>query len=271
MAINVIKFDLEIKKKKKWIFVSNKAPVRELFDESFVTDSSFGGDFSEQLALEWENIEYKEIRILNSPKNLLGFTTAGNLKVFLFEKNTTAVRSKYSMSVEVIAFGDSAVERILNRASLQVRRITSIKRLKCKHIDGTKIFIYPVNSTSGDIYSYELKVRADLKSPFTAGNTEKVKWGIVILIIFAAISLFFISSNATLDQTTQTRSLFPTVCLSIFCSGIVFLILDLSVHYIVPLISGPMDKKVEIKDLSSVVETREVFTDQSVPELKVPE
>lgn len=158
--MNVIKFDIEIKKLRFWH--KNLGNVKAQIEAGFQAELDFVGNYTDRLKEEWENIQLPLVKALNSSGFLIGYATSKNIKIFLFEKNNTGLRGKNNLALEVISYGDLPVEQILNESFSKIKSV--LKKLRCSHINNTKIFIFPFDSATRDIFSYELKVRANLKA-----------------------------------------------------------------------------------------------------------
>lgn len=242
----------------------NDPSVRNLIDRSFVHELEPAGNIIEQARLQWSKLEFTNVRALISPIYLIGYTTTQNTKVFVFEKTNANLRSRNNLSVEVIALGDLPVEKILNYAFMQIRSILKPLSLQCKHIDDARIYIYPYDTSTKDIYSPELKIRADLKSKFVASRFEYVKWMIIFAIVCISFVMFF-----TVDPAIT--STMKSIYLSLLCSGVFILLQDAIVFFLVPFLTQSGYKRVEIKNLSSVVETSSLLDVSKNSDLVVPQ
>jgi len=286
--MNVIKFDLEIKKRVAFGTLRNKVSawmkkglpptVGELFTQAFSSEHDFAGNFNDALRDEWDKISFAQVKALLTVDQLVGSATTNGIQVFLFEKNVHALQSRNNSSIEVIAFGDLPVTQILNYSFKKIWRVLSKKSLKCSHIDETRIFIYPFDSRDRDIQSSELKIRADLKSRFSFGRTEIWRWAIILLVTIIGLVLVLIAGEpaptgapqSTGQSAANSASPFRPVYFSIMCSGIFFLLLDLTTHFIVPFFAGRNNRQVEINDLSSVVEAEGMTRNRETPNLTEP-
>lgn len=264
--MNVIKFDIEIKKRK---FGSKKlANVKRHIEDCFKNELDFEGSFPDRLKEEWNSIDFASVKALNSEGFLIGYVTSKNIKIFLFEKNNTGLRGKHNIAIEVIAFGDLPVELILNESFFKIKKV--IKKLKCNHINDTRIFIFPFDTSTRDIFSYELKVRANLKNPFNINTNDIIRWAAMFLIacVFAVMYLKIDTSTKELklDNTAAAN-----IYISISGSAIFYLIGDLILYLVVPLFKRRSFRNVEITDLSSVVEAKSDLPISQTEKLTIPE
>lgn len=261
--MNVIKFEIEIlisnnifKRFINKIFYKKKLnPISGYINENFKNEIECDGDFVSKLHNEWNSLFFENITTLNSPKYLLGYTTTKNIKIFVFEKQNSGLRNKSNIAVDVISFGELDVEVVFNES---IKKIQSILRpLSCKHINNSQIFIFPYNSQNKDIYSYELKVKAIVKS-IKLSNFEGYSWGIMFLISFLSIVIYFLTENP------DTKN----ICLVLMGSGIT-LFAEIFI-YIIKKIAGHFKKNVYIQNMSSVVDTIDISTLTKEEELKIP-
>jgi hypothetical protein len=266
--MNVIKFDIEINKKR--FFADKEKTIKEQINNCFQGELDFQGDFVERLKEEWNNIQLEQVKALNSPKFLIGYATSRNIKIFLFEKSNTGLRGKNNIALEVIAFGDLPVDQILNESFSKIQKVNT--SLKCNHINDTRIFIFPFDSTTKDIFNYELKVRAELRSPYQVNNNDIFRWVFMLIIASISIILYFNLNNSNLESNkADNNDVLLNIYLSICGSAIFYLITDLVVYFIIPLCKRKNHRKIEINNLSSVVEARTEYVPESVEQLTIPE
>lgn len=262
--MNIIKFDIEIKKNILYFSYFSKKSAREIIENCFVKKLEFEGNLKECLKNEWDNIKLPELKALCSHEYLIGYTTTKNIKVFLFEKDNTNLRGKDNVSLEVISFGDLPVEQILNESFIKIKSI--VTKLKCEHINDTRIFIFPYDSIKKDIYTYELKIRADLKSRFNIKFSDFIRWGFIFLTITICAILFLKAYSKLLLENPLLR-----IYLSIIAAGIFYLLCDFITLVLIPLIFKRGHMRVEINNLSSVVETGVDSYNTQSKELNIPE
>ncbi len=255
--MNVIKFDIEIK---KGFWLKRDLTIKNHVKSCLENELDFEGDFAQVISNEWNNLTYTNIKSLNSPNFLLGYLTSKNIRIFLFEKDSSSVRGRNNIAVEIIAFGDLSVEQILNQSFIKVKSV--IKDANCNHINETRIFIYPFDTSEKDIYSYDLKVRANLKSVYGAEKNDYIRWSCMALAIFVTIVLYI--------KTPSTDSTMLSVYQSIYLSAIFYLFTDLVLYVVIPFFRKRTFRNVEIADLSSVVETAQQFNNEE-EELTIPQ
>lgn len=266
--MNVIKFDIEIKK--GWFFADKKKSVKEQIVFAFEKELDFEGPFIDRLKEEWENIQLPSLKALNSSNFLVGFVTSKNIKIFLFEKNNTGLRGKNNIALEVIAYGDLPVEQILNESFTKIQSVND--NLKCNHINDTRIFIFPFDTSTRDIYNYELKVRAELKSPYNISKNDIFRW--IFMFLIAAISsiIYFKIDNSKADPTQKEKNdAILNIFISICGSAIFYLISDAVLYFVIPFFKRRSHRNVQINNLSSVVEARTELPFNDDEELIIPE
>jgi hypothetical protein len=266
--MNVIKFDIEIKK--GWYFPDKTKSVKEQIIDSFKNELEFEGDFNLRLQNEWTNIQLEQVKALNSPNLLVGYVTSMNIKIFLFEKNNTGLRGKNNIALEVISFGDLPVDQILNESFSKIQKTN--KNLSCNHINDTRIFIFPFDTATRDIYNYELKIRAELKRPYNITRSDSIRWLIMFLVATTSLILYFnLNSNTVATEDKESKDTLLNIYFSIFGSALFYLISDGIIYFLIPFFRKRNYRKIEITNLSSVVEARIESPMQSDEPLIIPE
>lgn len=266
--MNVIKYDIEINKKK--FFQDKTKTIKEEIVNSFKAELDFQGKFPERLKEEWRNIHFQQVRALNSDNLLVGYVTSMNIKIYLFEKSYTGLRGRNNIALEIIAFGDLPVERILNESFSKIQKTS--KNLNCSHINDTRIFIYPFDSATRDIYDYELKIRAEIKSPFSVSKADKIRWLFILLIaIIALLQYYKLNSYSVDEQTKINNTTWINIYLSLCGSALFYLLTDAIIFYVIPFFKRRSYRKVEITNLSSVVEARTELPIENDKQLIIPE
>lgn len=266
--MNVIKFDIEIKK--GWFLPDKQKTIKQLIVESFQKELDFQGDFIDKLKEEWSNVQFEQVRSLNSPVFLVGYVTSMNIKIFLFEKSNKGLRGRNNIALEVIAFGDLPVDQILNESFAKIQKTNT--DLVCSHINDTRIFIFPFSTATRDIYDYELKIRAELKRPYNVSKTDIGRWLFMFLIATLFIVMYFkLESNSLTPEKKEENSATLNTYISLFGSAIFYLLTDLVIYFLIPFFRRRSNRKIEINNLSSVVEARTELPDQNDEQLNIPE
>lgn len=250
--MNVISYEIEIKRSKLfgYDFSDKKKTVFELLSNSFNDELELSkDDIKSSLDNEWDNISHSELKAIYNNKNCCGYGTTENLKFFLFEKENSNTRSKNNITVELIAFGKLDVSKILNHSYLKTKNIIGNKSLVCNYIDGSKALIYPFNTQDNDIYSYELKVKAELISRYNIGPKVFSRW--IVMFIGFLIALVYRSNQ---EQPTDGTSSSGVVD-SIIASFIFYLVVELVIYYLIPFFSQKNKKHLRISNLSSFIES----------------
>lgn len=251
--MNVIKYDIEITK--GWFFPDKTRTVKEQIIDAFKKELDFQGDFLDRLKEEWNNIQLEQVRALNSPNFLVGYVTSMNIKIFLFEKNNTGLRGKNNIALEVISYGDLPVDQILNESFSKIQKTNN--NLVCNHINDTRIFIFPFDTATRDIYNYELKIRAELKKPYNVSKSDMLRWLFMFLIASISLILYFnLNGKSNTQELKNANSTFLNVYISIFGSAIFYLLTDAVIYFLIPFFRKRNYRKIEITNLSSVVEAR---------------
>lgn len=244
--MNVIKFTVEINKRLK--ILSNKS-ISEIISTKMAEEFSETENILQTFQNEWQNIEYTNIRALRSELSLYTYLTAKNIKIFVFNlTQNNQAQSRHNVSYEIIAFGDMDVQKLLNTSFSKVSSVYNSWQIKCKHIGETRIFIFPFNSNTNDIFAYDIKIRANLEKPINISNSEIIRWILMILILVASFCY-----NINLKDDSDNKN----IALSILGSSLFYLITDLIIFILIPAITQIGHRNVRINDLSSFVEAQD--------------
>lgn len=239
--MNVIRFELEVIRRRSPVgdkSTSMLAQIRTRFEESL--DSS--KPVSEAVSEQWSMLELRNVRAIRDSSQVVGSVIVEGIQAFIFESHNSSVRNKNNVSLEVIAIGDPGIETLLNTVTRQIRDILGW-RIRCDHIVGSRIIIYPFDSTHNDIVSHDLKVKAKVKGPFNIGKTELIKWAVLAILLAIALTLYL--------TVSPENTLYRTVSISIA----LVLVFDFIYFVLVPMLAHRKDRSVHVSDLSTVVET----------------
>jgi len=264
--MNVIKFDIEVKKYEKsyklqfWRTNKSGQSIKKDISKIFEESSDFTGEYWAALKAEWENLSHASLKNLNSVNFLVGYFTVNNTKVFLFELNTAGISGMNNISIQAYAFGLLPIEDILNETFTHIKKVLSA--LECSLIDNSHIYIYPYNSKEKDIESPDLKIKAYLNS-----NVQYKRKDYIRLVVVLIISIVSLATAQSFGKTDDWRVIFR----ALFGSGMFYIFIDVLVSAIIPYFSSKNKKSVSIKDLSSVIETtNEIDNIGKTDDLKVP-
>jgi len=259
--MNVIKFTVEIDKRIK-LFSSQD--ISEMINSKLNNEFSIEGNLIETFREEWRNVTYQNIRALKSEMSIHSQLTAKTAKIFIFNlTHNNQAQSRHSISFEVIAFGDMEVQKLLNTSFSKIVNVFSSSTLKCKHIGETRIFIFPFNTNTNDIFSYDIKIRADIEKPINISKNEIFRWILMALILVAC---FFYNLNLVQDSDNKN------IVLSILGSSLFYLITDIIIFIVVPAISQRGQRVVKINDLTSFVEAQEnIIPENNNNQIQIPE
>lgn len=263
--MNVIKYDIEVKKKKKYFFEFWKDvkqdSISNVITNSFIEELDYTGDFKTTLRKEWEHLGHSSIKNLNHSNYLVGYITVNNTKVFLFEIINTGLKGKNNKAIQVYAFGTVPIDDILNESFTKIKDILS--DLNCQLVNKSHIHIFPYNSKDKDIESSDLKIKADLVSSVKIDVVTLIRWGLVIIASLISLAWYF---SLPAEDNLLKNTLF-----SVFGSGLFYIVLDVIISFVVPYFSNGRKKTVIISDLSSVIERGDEMIDgESSPVLVIP-
>ena len=253
--MNVIRYLIEVSK----TIYAKKESVSLLIEKQFINELEYGENFNDSITKEWNDIPYSEIRSLNSPEYLLGTTIVNDIKIFLFSQANKSAKSKNNVSVEVIVFGELDVNEIINHSYKKIKKVLSphwrFSKLGVKHIDGSKVYIYPFDTKKKDIYSYELKVKAKLEPPFYFTIKDYIRWGLFIIFTIVFATLYFNTNPTAIVDQKQNGISFKDIYGSLAASGLFYMLTEFIIHILTPLLSKRNKKRVVINNLTSMVET----------------
>lgn len=254
--MNVISYEVEIKRSKIFWYdrSDNKKTVFVLLSESFNDELDLGKDsVKSSIDDEWNNINHPELKAIYNSKNCCGYGTTENLKFFLFEKVNSNTRSKNNISLEVIAFGKLDANKILNYSFIKTKSIVAKKKLYCNYIDGGQALIYPFNSQENDIYSYELKVKAELISRLNTDIKVYSRW---ILMLFGFLLILVIKKRnpSEISKEGISETLNGGVLESLNASFIFYIFVEIMVYFVIPFLWERNKKILRITNLSSFIE-----------------
>jgi hypothetical protein len=266
--MNVIKYDIEIKKRR--FIWDNKKSIKDQLIDCFKKELEFAGDYDDCLQEEWNAISLEQVRALNSSSFLVGYATSKSINIFLFEKSNVGLRGKNNIAIEVIAFGDLPVEQILNESFSKIQEVN--KSLSCNHINATRIFIFPFDTATRDIYNYELKIRAELKKPYNINYSDIGRWILMFLVSIISLFLYFnLKEGKRFVGEMEDDNTLLSIYLSIFGSAIFYLLTDAIIYFIIPFFRRRNYRRIEITNLSSVVEARTELPIEKGERLIIPE
>lgn len=244
--MNVIKFTIEINKRLK---ILSNSSISELISAKMAEEFSDVENILQTFQNEWQNIEYTNIRALRSELSLYSYLSAKNIKIFIFNITQNGqAQSRHSISYEIIAFGDMDVQKLLNASFSKISEVYNSWQIKCNHIGETRIFIFPFNSNTNDIFAYDIKIRANLEKPINISNNEVFRWVLMALILVASFCY-----NINLNNDSDNKN----IALSILGSSLFYLITDLIIFILIPSITQMGHRYVRINDLSSFVEAQD--------------
>lgn len=263
--MNVIKFTFEIKK--RYNFLSKKNIV-ELVNEKIKAEFS-DTQYLKKCRDKWEQLDYSGVKSLKPKNSIHSFYTEKNVQIFAFsysnQKNELV--NDHSITLEIIAIGDMTVDNLLNISFKKLVNVYNSFEIYCKHIGETRIYIFPFSTENKDIYSYDLKIRAQILKPFGLGKNDIIKW-ILFAFILVGSGIYYFTIKDSKDQEALKN-----ILLSVIGSSIFFILTDVILLILLPLITRGKSRIVQINDLSSVVETNPniLTTNNQSETLTIPE
>jgi len=263
--MNVIKFTIEIKKRVKSFC---KKSISDLITKKIGFEFN-DAQYLKKCKEKWDQLEYLNVKSLKSKESVHSYYIDKNVQIFAFVTNShmNEILNNHSITLEIISVGDMTVDNLLNISFNKLANVYNDIFILCKHIGETRIYIFPFSSENQDIYSYDLKIRANILKPFGLNKNDIFKWIIFIMIIIATGIYYFTIKD---ENDVEVKK---NIILSIIGSAIFFIITDLILLIIVPFLAKGKSRIVQINDLSSVVETKSSILSQgNQPEkISIPE
>lgn len=268
--MNVIKYDIEIKKLKReyffqfWRNKNDPNSVKQNIIKLFEEESDFEGIYQDALRNEWDNLDKQNIKNLNHSNFLVGYITVNNTKIFLFELDSTVITGKNNIAIQVYAFGPLPIENILNETFLKIKKV--LNKLDSTLVNRSLIHIYPYNSGQQDIESTDLKIKANLNPVVKIKKTDVARWVLVIILSLICLvwSLSILETNPPSDIKSTLKS--------VFGSGIFYVLLDFIITIVVPYLTSQNKRTVTVDNLSSVLErTDEMDKLVKTEDLQIPQ
>ena len=245
--MNVIKFTFEIKK--RYNFLSDKSIVEHINENVKKEFSDL--QYFKKCKEKWDQLEYSNVKSRKTKSSVHSYYIDRGVQIFSFSNSDQRnnLINNHAITLEVIAIGDMTVNNLLNISFKKLVDVHNSNLIYCKHIGETRIYIFPFSTESKDIYSYDLKIRAQILKPFGLGKNDIIKWVLFGLILVCAGIYYF-----TIKDDKNHEAL-KNILLSIIGSAFFFILTDIVLLILLPLITQGKSRIVQINDLSSVVET----------------
>lgn len=259
--MNVLKYNIEISLNRK------KIPDRDIhtvINDCLEKDQTFEGDsYKSAIEQEWKSLPQKSLKLINSPDYLLGGFEKNGIRIFIFEIRKDGLKNKGNLTLEAVCFADLPVEKILNDSFSKIKTVFS--NITTKYIDDSQILIYPFDSKTKDIWSPEMKIKADIISPFEFDKRQVARWifiGVLTIILF----ILYISTDSIEPfLNPETNKIegggdLKNVYLSLMLSGVFYIILELAIHLLIPFVINRNKRNIQVKELSSIVDKSDPFS-----------
>jgi hypothetical protein len=259
--MNVLKYNIEISLNRK------KIPDRDIhtvINDCLEKDQTFEGDsYKSAIEQEWNSLPQKSLKLINSPVYLLGGFEKNGIRIFIFEIRKDGLKNKGNLTLEAVCFADLPIEKILNDSFSKIKTVFS--NITTKYIDDSQILIYPFDSKTKDIWSPEMKIKADIISPFEFDKRQIARW-IFIGVLTIILLILYISTNSVEPfLNPETNKIegggdLKNVYLSLMLSGVFYIILELAIHLLIPFVINRNKRNIQVKDLSSIVDKSDPFS-----------
>lgn len=251
----------------------HQAPITDLMKDNFKENLHYTGKYENVLQDTWKDLPFDMIKTLYSPKYLIGtFVTKSKIQIFLFRSDVNGIKPKNSCSIDVLAIGDLGINNIVNNSFTEITKI--IGKIKCNFINDSKIFLLPYDVKQKDIWSPDLKIKADYNPINKYRKDDFIRIGVVTILTIIFLIFYLLNLTTHTDDTNNNPEI---IFRSLFISGLFYIILDSIVKLLIPSIFYYKKKDITIKDLSNFFEftednpfneskTKKKLTTPSIPE-----
>tara|TARA_R110002049_G_scaffold218937_1_gene390555 strand:- start:1151 stop:1978 length:828 start_codon:yes stop_codon:yes gene_type:complete len=258
--MNVLKYNIEVSLKKR----KSDKDIHYAINDSLIKDQSFDGDdYKSAIETEWGNLSQESIKLINSPDYLIGGFEKNGIRIYVFEIRKDGLKNKRNLTLEAVCFADLPVEKIVNDSFSKIKSV--FEDVKTKYIEDSKILIYPFDSSSKDIWSPEMKIKADIISPFEFDKKQIGRWVFIGALTIILAAFYFTTDSVEPFLNPETNKIeggddFKNIYLSLMLSGFFYIILELAIHLLIPLLVNRNERKIQVKDLSSIVDKSDPFS-----------
>lgn len=259
--MNVLKYNIEVTLNRKKI---PDADIHDVMNECLLKDQSFeGSDYKSAIKIEWQNLKQDSLKLINSPEYLIGAFEKNGIRIFVFEIRKDGLKNKSNVALEVLCFADLPVEKILNDSFNKIESV--FVNISTKYIEESQILIYPFDSQRKDIWSPDMKIKADIISPFEFEKRQIGRW-IFIGVLTVILGVLYLSTKSIepfLNPVTnkiEGGSDMKNIYLSLMLSGVFYIILELAIHLLIPFIVHRDKRNIQVRDLQSIVDQNDPFS-----------
>lgn len=259
--MNVLKYNIEVSLNRKKI---PSKDIHDVINECLIKDQSFeGNDYKAAIKNEWNNLKQDSLKLINSPEYLIGAFEKNGIRIFVFEIRKDGLKNKTNLALEVLCFADLPVEKILNDSFGKIE--TVFEQIKTSYIEESQILIYPFDSQRKDIWSPDMKIKADIISPFEFEKRQIGRW-IFIGVLTVVLGVLYFSTTAIqpfLNPDTnkiEGGSDLKSIYLSLMLSGVFYIVLELAIHLLIPFIVQKDKRNIQVRDLQSIVDQSDPFS-----------
>lgn len=247
--MNVVKYSIEA-------FINsrnNQIPITDLMTDYLKKNLHYSGDYEKDLSDQWNNLPYEGVKSLYSHKYLIGYFTKNKIQIFLFRNDITGMKPKNSCSIDVLTIGDLGINNLVNDSFTAITKIFG--KIKCDYIRDSKIFLFPYDNTQKDIWSPELKIKADYDPPYRYDKKDFIRIIIVTVLTLIFLISYLLTPSTIIDQAGKSIvNNTEIIYRSLFISCLFYLIIDSLVNLLIPYIFYRKKKSITIKDLSNFIE-----------------
>jgi len=263
--MNVALYSVEVSTRKRcpvWVLdlLGKKTlPIRQQVADSLRADAGATADYQKAAQKAWERLNYPELKVVRPPTLVLGHFTKKNVQVFVFEQSQEELTSKAEVTLNVIAISAVGIEQMFDVSLSKLKQV--FRKGNVELLTDSHLLVFPFNSKDGDIYGQNLKIRASFeKRPFL----EPREWIKLAFVFFLTVVSIILSQRASSADARELDFIWGVLPLdeelfskSLLTACIFYLILDLIPLRIVPRFFEKGGVQIKIRDLSSVLETKE--------------
>lgn len=237
--MNVIKFSLEISKKK---FKVTDNSIKKYIVNQYSKSVNFGKDlkYCEKVREEWSNIPYKNIKSLYLPKHIIALGYNNKTKYYMFNENNEELLDNNEIDIDVLIICNNNMNASINFVIKHIRKI--ISDAKVNVIKDENIGIYRTNEDDNDI---------EINRTIIASFSPTFKWYLpeiaqIVLITIVSIILLISAFNDKSQNSGDIKNLL----VGMGASG---LIAELSQFAIRIFEMIRREERIEITDLNSFI------------------
>lgn len=246
------------------VFSKKTKNIKDTFIKKYVDNSSNPQKFIDKSKDNW-NEQKSILRSLFVDDDLVVTGTRQGVNYYIFDTNQTDWGSKNNITFEILVISNIEIDDSINIIIKDIKEIFNEgkkirKNGKIKVLKNNKLYIFPFNVASGDIYDPTHKIQAGFEKR-KLSLWEKIRILLFSGLAFVTGSLGFLNIGSSQDIIIYT---------SIFASVLVFILSELLIK-ILPYIDTKLH--VTIDNLSDFIQPNirdDLYSNDRGPGLENP-